>query len=212
VNVKRLVAGLAFLSSVAAFLVVVGGGLALLVIESSGERGAGAALALSGSIAFAAAMLLIFAGEGVFSGRGSVWAIVAALLGVLPVAALSIGTLRFSGFPISSAVPAVDWPVFALGVVLALGAVAVLMTGYWRWKGRPPVRSAPRAVPMAEHPPVVLRPPDQPDRAVAGEAAPRPASGMQRPALRPTPAAYEDEEDIRVTPVDLPSLGRFRQR
>jgi hypothetical protein len=212
VNVKRLVAGLAFLSSVAAFLVVVGGGLALLIIESSGERGAGAALALSGAIAFAAAMLLIFAGEGLFSGRGSVWAIIAALLGMLPVAALSVGALRFSGFPISSAVPAVDWPVFALGVVLALGAVSVLTVGYWRWKGPSPVRSARHAFRMEEHPPVVLRPPDQPGRAAAREPGPLPARGMQRPAPRPTPPAYDDEEDIRVTPVDLPSLGRFRPR
>lgn len=209
---KRLVAGLAFLSSVAAFLVVVGGGLALFAIESSGERGAGAAMAVSGSLAFAAAMVLIFAGEGVFSDRRSAWAIIAALLGLLPVAALSIGALRFSGFPISGAVPAVAWPIFALGVVLALGAVSVLMVGYWRWKGPPPVRSAPRAAPIVERPAVVMWPPDQPGRAVASEAAPRPGGGLRRPALRPPPAAYDDEEDIRVTPVDLPALGRFRQR
>lgn len=217
VDLKRLVAGLAFLSSVASFLVVVGGGLTLLAIESSGERGAGALLALCGTIAFAAAMLLVFARQGAFAGRGAVWAIIAALLGVLPVAALSIGALRFSGFPVGSAMPAVDWPVFALGVVLALGAVSVLATGYWRGKELPAARQAQRMSRPAERPAVAPRPAGQPGRAAVKamakeEGPPSAALGPQRPASRPAPPAFDDEDEVRVTPVDLPPIGRFRQR
>jgi hypothetical protein len=210
VDLKRLVAGLAFLSSVAAFLVIVGGGLTLLAIESSGERGTGAALALCGTIAFAAAMRLVFAREGAFAGRAGVWAIVAAVVGVLPVAALSIGALRFSGFPISSAVPAVDWPVFALGVVLGLGAVSVLILGYWRC-AELPGQAKHRTAHPAEYSAVAQRSAGQPGRPTEA-GPPPPVTSLRRPASRPVPPAFDDEDEVRVTPVDLPSIEQFRQR
>ncbi|MGH6925018.1 MAG: hypothetical protein ACRED5_14895 [Propylenella sp.] len=208
---RRLVAGLAFLSSVAAFVVIAGGGFLLLLIENSGERGAGALLALSGSIAFAAAMILIFAREGAFTGRGGrAGAVTASVLGALPSAALSAGALRFSGLPLGSDTPFIDWPAFAAGLLLALGAFSLLATGYWRTRERPPPRARSEA----------LRP--APD-AIAARAAQPIDTPRQAPFTQPTMAARtvptrapvsvdEPDEAVPVTPVDLPSIGQFRRR
>lgn len=260
VDVKRLIAGLAFLTSLAACLVTVGGGLLLLLIEGSGERGAGALLALAGAVTFAAAMVLIFAATDRFSGRsGRAVAVVAALLGVLPVAALSVAALRFSGFPLGSAVPLVDWPVFAAGLLFALGAVSILVMGIWRrseaavprlqegadlregpdlrerLEAAIPRRQAP-APPMAPAPPAAPPPPEPEARHQPTAPPPEPrrreieasyrptgptrSSAEDEAALRRALRIYEEEEEpepnaddeVRVTPVELPSIAQFRRR
>lgn len=209
---KRLAVGLAFLTSVAAFLVVVGGGLVLLVIENSGERGAGALLALSGAIAFAAALILIFARAGALAGpRGRAGAVIAALLGVLPVATLSLGAFRFSGVPVGSAVPLIDWTAFAVGVVFAAGAVSVAATGYWRMNEAQPARARPEAVRPSQAP----TPEPAPARPVApsAEGSPSARRSLEVERLAQRPAPVFDEEEVRVTPVvELPSLAQFRRR
>ncbi len=131
---KRLITTLAFLTSLATALVVVGGGLALLIIRDSGERGSGALLALCGVVAFAFAMVLVYAREGAFSGRVlSAGAIAAGILGAMPVAALAYAAIRFADyFPLKSPVPIIDWTAFVAGILLALGALAIVALGYWR--------------------------------------------------------------------------------
>jgi hypothetical protein len=130
---KRLVTALAFLSSLAAAVVIAGGGLALLAIENSGERGVGALLAFCSAIAFAAVMALVFAKDGAF-GEG-VWkavAIAAAIVGAIPAAALAFAAVRFAGLPLTSRVPLIDWTVLATGVSFGLGAVSILALGHRR--------------------------------------------------------------------------------
>jgi hypothetical protein len=144
-HLQRIVAALAFISSLVAFLVVSGTGLFLLLVESSGERGSGALLALAGALAFAAALAVLLAREDALRGPGVQAAIAAAaVLAALPVAALSWAALRFAGLPIGSRTPTLDWAVFSVGVVLALGAVSILLLGYLRLRGRPRRRSTPR--------------------------------------------------------------------
>ena len=240
-DVRRLVAGLAFLSSLCACVVVAGGGLVLLAVESSGERGTGALLALSGTIAFAAAMLLVFAGRGMLArmftrSGGRALAVTAALLGALPMAALAAAAMHFSGVPLGSATPLLDWLVFALGLLLALGALSVLALGAWRFQearvqearvktGQPDERQ-PTMAPSAKAAPVVpqaakAEAPSEP--AVSAEQTPKKAAGLEEGALRWRSApgqeaaeqdiGAEDDDDVRVTPVvDLPSIGQFRRR
>jgi hypothetical protein len=101
-------------------LFIAGGGVALFAIENSGERGTGALLALGGTIAFGAVMALLFAKDGTFGGAsGRAVAIATAIVGALPVAAISFAAIRFAGFPIGSRTPAVDWSALSAGVVLA---------------------------------------------------------------------------------------------
>lgn len=221
---RRLVVGLALLSSIAAFLVIAGGGLFLLAVESSGERGSGALLALSGTIAFAAAMALVFAGSGAFAGAaGRAVVVIAALLGMLPVATLSAGLLRFSGFPLGSPVPLFDWAVFALGVVLGLGALSVLVLGYWRLRERGAIRRRADEPPPAAYREVEPQAaaPEHPARLQAShlngaqeEEAGRDWTVPLRPAGWRERQANAGEE-VRVTPVapvELPSIGQFRRR
>ena len=132
-ELKRLVTALALLSSLASLLVIAGGGLALLAIENSGERGMGALLAACSAIAFAAVMALLFAREGAFG--GALWkgaAIAAAILGAIPPAGLAFLAIRFAGMPIGSRMPLVDWAVLGIGVLFALGAVSILALGHRR--------------------------------------------------------------------------------
>lgn len=205
----RLVAGLAFIASAVAFLVVAGGGLALLLIENSGERGAGALLALSGAVCFAAAMTLLFARQRAFAGHGGrAGALTATLLGVLPPAALSIAALRFAGLPWGSPLPLFDWSAFAAGLALAVGALAVLAVGYRRMvearRGRPARVAQPE-----------LGGDVMPRSAAPSEGARQPARGKQRAremGREPRAEASAPETDeVRVTPVDLPSIGQFRR-
>jgi hypothetical protein len=130
---KRVVTVLALLSSLTSLVVVAGGGLALLAIENSGERGVGAMLTLCSAIAIASVMALIFAGEGFF--REGVWravAIAIAIIGAMPVAALSYVAIRFAGFPLGSRMPLVDWSVLGVGLLLGLGALSILALGHRR--------------------------------------------------------------------------------
>lgn len=225
---KRLVAGLAFMASVAAFLVIVGGGLVLLVIPNSGERLAGAVLVLAGAIAFAAAMALVFARPGAFARPGGgAGALTAALLGVLPPAALSAIAVRFTGFPASNAVPLIDWGIFLGGVFFALGGLAVLARGYWRLSERASARARPEAVqPLARqrHKETPLDdeasltrplgvPPERSGAVTAFRLLPdEPSDEPNQPATRRASAILDDDDEVRVTPVELPSIGQFRRR
>lgn len=130
---RRLIAVWALLSGLAAAVAFVGGGLTLLAIENSGERGVGALLALCGAVAFAAVMVLVVAKEGAF-GEG-VWraaAIAAAIVGAMPVAALAYTAIRFAGIPFGSSIPLIDWSALATGLLLGLGVIAILALGHRR--------------------------------------------------------------------------------
>jgi hypothetical protein len=132
-RLKRLTTVLAFLSSLASFIAIAGGGLTLFAISVSGERGTGALLALCGFIAFAAVMALVFAREGTF-GSG-IWrgvAILAAIAGAVPPAAIAFAAIRFAGLPFGSRMPFVDWVVLFVGILFALGVVAILALGHRR--------------------------------------------------------------------------------
>ncbi len=218
---KRPVIGLALLSSIAAFLVIVGGGLVLLLVPSSGERGAGALIALSGSIAFAAALLLTLGwGRVPGTAESRAGALTCALLAALPLAALSAIALRFSGLPIGSTLPLVDWSVFGVGLVFTLGALSMMATGYWRMQDAMAMRRQPER--------------EEAEALVAAAAAqleamakkPEAASAAKNDVAEPDQAATEpsktppperewvaaSDDDIRVTPVELPSIGQFRRR
>jgi len=130
---KRLVTVLALLSSLASLVVIAGGGLALLAIENSGERGVGALLAFCCAVAFAAVMALLFARKGVF-GEG-LWraaAIGLAILGAIPPAALAFAAIRFAGIPLGSRMPLVDWTVLIVGILFGLGVISILALGHRR--------------------------------------------------------------------------------
>ena len=130
---KGIVAALAFASSLLAFLVIAGTGLFLAVVEQSGARGSGLLLALGGVIAFAAALYVNFAARAGSPTRGGkAFTAAGTFLAVVPVAALSAAALIFAGLPLGSAIPVLDWTFFAIGVALALGAVAIIVLGYLR--------------------------------------------------------------------------------
>jgi len=130
---RQVLNGLAFLTSLVSLLLIAGGGVALFAIPNSGERGTGALLALGSAIAFGAVMVLLFAKEGIFAGAiGRATAIVAAIVGALPVAAISFAAIRFAGLPIGSSTASGDWSVLVTGVVLALGTLAILAIGHRR--------------------------------------------------------------------------------
>ncbi len=211
-ELKRLVAGLAFLTSVTAFLVIVGGGLALVLIESSGERGAGALLALCGAICFAAAMMILFAAERAFARHGGkAGALTMTLLAALPPAALSIGALRFAGFPYGSGVPLL-WGAFAAGLVLALGALSVLVVGYGRMgeaRPAPPRREASRPPSSAE---VTLQSAVLSREDAFRQAAERRQLLLDAEREETSESAAAGDDEVRVTPVDLPSIGQFRRQ
>ena len=132
-RLRRAVAVLAFLASLVAFAVFAGGGLFLLAVESSGERAAGALLALGGALAFASALVLILGKDHIFDRAGrAAGAAAAAFLAVLPVAVLAFGAFRFAGLPTGSSLPRLDWAVFGFGLLLTLGAASILFLGYLR--------------------------------------------------------------------------------
>lgn len=132
-RLKRLVTVLAFLSSFAALIVVAGGGLALLAIEVSGERGMGALLALCSGVAFAAVMALIFARRGNFGeGAWKAIGIAAAVVGAAPTAVIAFLAIRFAGIPLDSRVPLLDWSALGAGIFFGLGALSILSLGHRR--------------------------------------------------------------------------------
>jgi hypothetical protein len=58
------------------------------------------------------------------------------------VVALAWAALFFTGLPLGTDLPLMDWPLFAGGLVLALGSVSILALGYRRASERM-TRSAP---------------------------------------------------------------------
>ena len=124
---------LAFLSSLAALLVIAGGGLALYAIRNSGERGIGALMALCSVAAFAGVMLLIFVREGAFDDdMRRAGAVGVAVFGAIPPAALAFAAIRFAGMPLGSPMPFVDWSILLAGIFFAAGAVSTLALGHQR--------------------------------------------------------------------------------
>jgi len=140
--VKWLIAVLAFVSGFVTFLVLVGIGLTLLLVQSSGERGAGAFLTLAGTVGFAAILGLLFAPDAVRRLAGAPLAIGLGILAALPVAALALAALGFAGIPWGGRTAVLDWMSFLAGLALALGAASLLLLGYRRSKESRPTRSA----------------------------------------------------------------------
>jgi hypothetical protein len=130
---RRILTGLALITSLLAFLAIAGTGLFLAGVEQSGERGLGVLLAAAGTVAFSAVLFLLFAPAAYFRRRATrILAGLAALIGILPVAAISAATLSFVGVPYGSALPRLDLPLFAVGVLFGLGAVAIAALGFVR--------------------------------------------------------------------------------
>jgi hypothetical protein len=177
---KHVISAVALLASFSAFVVFVGGGLFLLVVDASGEKATGAFFAAAGVVAFLATLALVFAKDAVFDGaRGTVVAVIAALLALLPVAVLALAALRFAGLPLGTAMPLLDWSVFAAGAMLSLGALSILALGFQRFAGKS-------------------------TRTAAREGMSR--DGDKRPRRRPRSAArsaeqLDGDENVRVTHV-----------
>jgi hypothetical protein len=132
-GLKQVVTGVALLSGLAAALILAGVGLALLLIADSGARGSGALLLLGGGASLIVVLLLVFTRERTFSGPvRSAGAVAAGILAAMPAAGLAFAAFRFTWLPFGSPLPMIDWPVFAAGVALALGAVAIVALGYRR--------------------------------------------------------------------------------
>ena len=132
---RRIATGLALGTSLLAFLAIVGTGLFLAGVEQSGERGLGVVLAVAGTAAFGAALFLAFAPARVFRGPvGKVLGAMTTVLAVLPVALLAMAAFVFVGVPYGSLVPRLDWTLFAVGLLLALGAVSIAVLGSIRTK------------------------------------------------------------------------------
>jgi hypothetical protein len=179
---QRAIGVVAFLSSLVSLMIVAGGGVALLTIENSGERVSGALMALGGAVAFAAVAALAFAKRGAFaSGARRALAIVAAIIGAIPVAALAFVLIRFAGLPFDSVMPMVDWTSLALGVLMGLGVLAILALGHRRSQER----SA-----METEPPVVVH------MQQIRHAQQQLRSAFEADRLRPT--LDNTEDDIRV--------------
>ena len=130
---RSLTAALAFGATLLAFLLLLGTGAFLAVVEESGARGAGVLLALSAAVAFGAAAFLIWAPTGYFSRPlRRPLGVVITLAAAAPPAALAAAALVFTGLPLGTRLPLMDWPLFAAGLVLALGTLCVLAVGYRR--------------------------------------------------------------------------------
>ena len=130
---KRIITGLALGTSLLAFMTIAGTGLFLAGVEQSGERGLGLILLVGGAAALAAVLLLAFGPATYFRRRfGKAIGALAALVGLLPVAALSGAALTFVGLPYGSPLPRLDWTFFAAGLFFGLGAVAIAALGFIR--------------------------------------------------------------------------------
>lgn len=127
------------MTSLLAFVLTAGIGLFLAGVEQSGERGMGVVLIVAGLVAFSAVLLLVFAPPAFFRRPlNRALAVVATVLGLAPLAALAAAALYFVGSPFGSAIPRLDWALFILGLVFALGAASVGALGYLRTAGREP--------------------------------------------------------------------------
>jgi hypothetical protein len=140
---RRAIKVAALLATAVTFLVATGIGLVLVLVPQSGERGSGALLVLAGCLALGGALFLSFAGDRHFeSAGGIVLAAVTTLLAFIPVAGLAGAAIFFAGLPFGSVIPLADWSILALGILLALGACAILALGYGRVVRRPPPEPA----------------------------------------------------------------------
>jgi hypothetical protein len=137
---SRIIAVLAFLASLAAYLVIMVTGVGFAAVEQSGERGLGVLLAVGSTLAFGAAMFLVFAAPDRFRGPARrAMATAATLVAIVPVVMLAGAAFAFSGLPIGSAMPALDWSVFALGLGFSLGAICLALVGWSRIRARAPL-------------------------------------------------------------------------
>ena len=185
---KRLVTALALLSSIASLIVIAGGGLALLAIQNSGERGTGALLAIGCAVAFAALLALVVAKRGAFG--GGIWkaaAIGLAVMAAIPPAVLAYAAIRFAGFPMGSRMPLVDWSVFGVGLLFGLGVVSILALGHRRSQEKR-VRPEERSGTAEDLPPIHMQ------QIRHAQQQMRSAFEADRRRLR----LDDDEDDIRV--------------
>lgn len=174
---RQVLVGTAFLTSLLAFVLTAGSGLFLAGVEQSGERRLGVVLAAAGVVAFGAVLLLVFAPPALFRRPlNRALAVVATVLGLAPLAALAAAALFFVGSPFGSAIPRLDWALFVLGLVFALGAASVAALGYLRTTGRAP------------------REPERPEGSLYAPLAAAPARSRDD-ADR---SAFEIDDDVRV--------------
>lgn len=122
---RLLLFSVALVASIVAFLGALGIGLFLAAVDVSGERGAGVLLMLGATLAFGSSMLVMFGPNRLFRGSARALALVAGLIAIVPLVAISAVALSFSGNPLGSKLPALDGAMFAVGVLLAAGAVAM---------------------------------------------------------------------------------------
>jgi amino acid transporter len=132
-ELRLLVVAGAFGSSLLAFVLLLAIGAFLAGFEQTGARGTGLLLVVCAVVAFAAALFLVLARPGYFGGRlRRPLGMVVTLVAAAPVAALAWAALFFTGVPLGTDLPLMDWPLFAGGLVLALGSVSILALGYRR--------------------------------------------------------------------------------
>ena len=146
---RLLVVAGALGSSLLAFVLLLAIGAFLAGFEQTGARGTGLLLVVSAVVAFSAALFLVFARPGYFGGRlRRPLGMVVTFIAAAPVVALAWAALFFTGLPLGTDLPLMDWPLFAGGLVLALGSVSILALGYRRASERM-ARSAPAAEPAS---------------------------------------------------------------
>jgi hypothetical protein len=130
---RSLTMAVAFGATLLSFLLLLAVGAFLAGVEESGARGAGVLLALSAAVAFGAAAFLIWAPAGYFGHPlRRPLGVVITLAAAAPPTTLAVAALAFTGLPLGTRLPLMDWPLFVAGLVLALGAVCVWGVGYRR--------------------------------------------------------------------------------
>lgn len=137
---RKLVAAGAFASTVLSLIVLLALGLFLAGFEQTGARGAGVLLIACATVAFGAFLFLALTPPGYFGGRRRPLGVLVTFVAVAPAVALAWAALYFTGLPVGTSLPLMDWSVFFLGLGLALGGICVLALGYGR------VSEAPRRV------------------------------------------------------------------
>ena len=125
IGLRSLMKLTAIAASAIAFIACLSIGAFLAGVPESGARGAGVLLVISAVLAFAAALFVVLAPRRRTRGAGRMVVVLAAFLALLPMVAISGVALSFSGNPLGSASPYLDWASFAVGILLALGAVSI---------------------------------------------------------------------------------------
>ena len=149
---RFLVVSAAFIASTVAFIAALAIGLFLAGVDESGMRGTGLLLAGGAVVAYAAALLIIVGPPRLFRGRGRVLAWLAALIAIVPLLAISGAALSVSGNPLGSTAPTLEYPAFAAGVLLAVGAAALVRLAVSKPRGARPA-TLPGAAPQVERSP-----------------------------------------------------------